>query len=145
LKLLKGVFAMNLLEEGNVLQLDFSKIAKVASKCPDVIPVAVQNADTKEVILVAYANETALKKAIETRTAVFWSTSRNELWEKGKTSGEMFDLLEVYVNCEQNSLLYIVRPRICGICHTKNKYGQARNCYYRRLNLETGELENIDP
>lgn len=145
MKLLKGVFAMNLLEEGNVLQLDFSKIAKVASKCPDVIPVAVQNADTKEVILVAYANETALKKAIETRTAVFWSTSRNELWEKGKTSGEMFDLLEVYVNCEQNSLLYIVRPRICGICHTKNKYGHARNCYYRRLNLETGELENIDP
>ena len=136
---------MNLLEEGNELQLDFSKIAKVAAKCPDVIPVAVQNADTKEVILVAYANETALKKAIETRTAVFWSTSRNELWEKGKTSGEMFDLLEVYVNCEQNSLVYIVRPRKCAICHTKNQKGQARNCYYRRLNLDNMQLENIDP
>jgi phosphoribosyl-AMP cyclohydrolase len=135
---------MNSLEEGNALRLDFSKIAKVAAGCPAVIPVAVQNADTREVILVAYVNEVALKKAVETRTAVFWSTSRNELWEKGKTSGEMFDLLEVYVNCEQNSLLYIVRPRKYGICHTKNQSGQARNCYYRRLNFETGELENID-
>lgn len=136
---------MNLLEEGNELKLDFNKLAKVAAWCPDVLPVAVQNADSKEVILVAYANETALKKAVETRTAVFWSTSRNELWEKGKTSGETFDLLEIYVNCEQNSLVYIVRPRKGGICHTKNHNNQPRNCYYRRLNLENWELENIDP
>lgn len=136
---------MNSLEEGKNLQLDFAKIAKIAAKCPDVIPVAVQNADTKEVILVAYANEKALNASIQTRTAVFWSTSRNELWEKGKTSGEVFDLIDIYVNCEQNSLLYVVRPRRGGICHTKNQQGQARNCYYRKLNLATGELENINP
>ncbi|MGE5582608.1 MAG: phosphoribosyl-AMP cyclohydrolase [Bacillota bacterium] len=136
---------MNSLEEGKTLQLDFAKIAKIAAKCPDVIPVAVQNADTKEVILVAYANEKALNASIQTRTAVFWSTSRNELWEKGKTSGEVFDLIDIYVNCEQNSLLYVVRPRRGGICHTKNQQGQARNCYYRKLNLATGELENINP
>jgi phosphoribosyl-AMP cyclohydrolase len=94
---------------------------------------------------VAYTNQQALKLAVQTRTAVFWSTSRNELWEKGKTSGETFDLLEVYVNCEQNSLLYKVRPRRGGICHTKNLKGEARNCYYRRLNMQTWELENIDP
>jgi phosphoribosyl-AMP cyclohydrolase len=57
----------------------------------------------------------------------------------------MFDLLEVRVNCEQNSLVYRVRPRRGDICHTKNKAGAPRNCYYRRLNLETGELENLDP
>lgn len=136
---------MNQLEEGTQLQLDFSKIAKVSFKCPGVIPVAVQNADTKEVILIAYVNEQALRVAIETKTAVFWSTSRNELWEKGKTSGETFELLEVYVNCEQNSLLYIVRPRRGGICHTKNKTGAPRNCYYRKINFETGKLENINP
>lgn len=137
--------AVNQLEEGTVLQLDFTKLAKVAANCPDVLPVAVQNTDTGEVVLLAYVNERALKVAIETRTAVFWSTSRNELWEKGKTSGEGFDLIEVYVNCEQNSLLYKVRPRRGGICHTKNEKGQARNCYYRRLNFTTRELENIDP
>jgi phosphoribosyl-AMP cyclohydrolase len=136
---------MNPLEEGPNLQLDFSKLARAAKRCPDIIPVAVQNVDTNEVILVAYANEQALKASIETRTAVFWSTSRNELWEKGKISGEKFDLLEVYVNCEQNSLLYRVRPRGGGICHTKNRKGVARNCYYRRINFDTWKLENTNP
>jgi phosphoribosyl-AMP cyclohydrolase len=132
------------LEEGSDLKLDFDKLAK-AAKCPGVLPCAVQHVDTGEVILVAYVNEQALKKSIETGSAVFWSTSRNELWEKGKTSGETFDLLEIRVNCEQNSLLYRVRPRRGGICHTKNKAGQPRNCYYRRLNMKTGTLENLDP
>lgn len=136
---------MNELEEGTALQLDFGKIARIASNAPDVIPVAVQNADTKEVILVAYVNEQALNHAVETRTAVFWSSSRNELWVKGQTSGETFDLLEVYVNCEQNSLVYTVRPRRGNICHTRNGKGEPRNCFYRRLNFETGRLENLDP
>ena len=133
------------LEEGKRLTLDFSKLARAAQKCPEVIPVAVQNIDTGEVVLVAYVNEQALKASVESRTAVFWSTSRNELWEKGKTSGEVFDLIEVLVNCEQNSLLYRVRPRRGGICHTKNSAGEPRNCYYRRLNFETFELENLNP
>ena len=133
----------NQLEEGTALTLDFEKLAKVGDS--HVIPCAVQNADTHEVILVAYVNDQALAKAIETRSAVFWSTSRNELWEKGKTSGETFDLLEVRVNCEQNSLVYIVRPRRGGICHTKNEAGEPRDCYYRRLDLESGELVNLNP
>jgi phosphoribosyl-AMP cyclohydrolase len=136
---------INSLEEGSTLQLDFLKLATATGKCPEIIPVAVQNIDTNEVILVAYTNKQALEVALKTRTAVFWSTSRNELWEKGKTSGEIFDLSEVYVNCEQNSLLYRVRPRRGGICHTKNRKGEARNCYYRKLNMDTGELENINP
>lgn len=132
------------LEESGKLNLDFDKLAK-AARCGGVLPVAVQHADTGEVILVAYTNETAFRKAIAERTLVLWSTSRNELWEKGKTSGETFDLMEVRVNCEQNSLLYRVRPRRGGICHTKNRSGVPRNCYYRRLHFETGRLENLDP
>ena len=132
------------LEESGKLNLDFDKLAK-AARCGGVLPVAVQHADTGEVILVAYTNETAFRKAIAERTLVLWSTSRNELWEKGKTSGETFDLMEVRVNCEQNSLLYLVRPRRGGICHTKNRSGVPRNCYYRRLHFETGRLENLDP
>ena len=136
---------MNELEEGRQLRLDFRKLLKATTACPDILPVAVQNADTGEVILVAYANDDALQAAIATRSAVFWSTSRNELWEKGKTSGETFELVEVRVNCEQNSLLYRVRPRRGGICHTRNRDGRPRNCYYRRLDFATGELENLDP
>jgi phosphoribosyl-AMP cyclohydrolase len=57
----------------------------------------------------------------------------------------MYDLLEVYVNCEQNSLLYKVRPRRGGICHTKNNKGEARNCFYRKLDLDNMELANTNP
>ena len=135
---------MGNLEETSELKLDWTKLAKAAASSPGIIPVAVQNADTNEVILVAYTNELAFRKSVETRSLVLWSTSRNELWEKGKTSGETFDLVEVRVNCEQNSLLYTVRPRRGGICHTKNRKGEPRNCYYRRLNLEDGALENTD-
>ena len=133
------------LEEGIALQLDFSKIAKIAETSHDVIPVAVQHADTGEVILVAYTNEFAMKTAFEKRILVLWSTSRRELWEKGATSGETFELVDAFVNCEQNSLVYKVRPKRGAICHTKNKKGEPRNCYYRRINLDTQELQNLDP
>lgn len=133
------------LEEGSEVKLDFNKLEKAVGQSKGIIPVAVQNADTKDVILVAYTNELAFRKTMETKSLVLWSTSRNELWEKGKTSGETFDLVEARVNCEQNSLLYVVRPRRGAICHTKNKAGQPRNCYYRRINVETGKLENLDP
>ncbi len=132
-------------EEGTELQLDFRKIARVAAACAGVIPVAVQNVDTGEVILVAYTNEFAFRKSMETRRLILWSTSRGELWEKGATSGETFALVEARVNCEQNSLLYKVRPARGGICHTRNARGAPRNCYYRRIDPTTGALENIDP
>ena len=131
----------NLIEEGSGLHLDFSKILSIKN---DVIPCAVQNIDSGEVILVAYVNDEALKLALKTHTAVFWSTSRNELWEKGKTSGEKFTLLEVLVNCEQNSLVYKVRPNAGGICHTKNQNGDSRNCYYRSVDFSSTSLKNID-
>jgi len=133
------------LEEGTTLTLDFAKIAKIAARCQDSIPVAVQHADTREVILVAYTNEQAMRAAFRERRLILWSTSRNELWDKGKSSGETFDLLEAYVNCEQNSLLYIVRPKRGAICHTRNQSGAPRNCYYRRIDFESLRLENVDP
>jgi phosphoribosyl-AMP cyclohydrolase len=133
------------LEEGTKLRLDFEKLTKAVAQSKGIIPVAVQNIDTKQVILIAYTNKTAFEKSIQTRITTFWSTSRNELWIKGQTSGHYFELLEVRVNCEQNSLVYLVRSKGEGICHTRNAKGQARNCYYRRLNLETGTLENTDP
>ena len=75
---------MGFIEETNELKLDFQKIAKMAGQ--EVIPVAIQNVDTNEVILVAYTNEQAMLESIKLRRLVLWSTSRNELWHKGKTS-----------------------------------------------------------
>jgi phosphoribosyl-AMP cyclohydrolase len=137
--------AVHELEEGAELRLDFTKLAKVGARCPTVIPVAVQHADTKEVILLAYTNEEAFRLSLETRIATFWSTSRNELWVKGKTSGNYFEMVEARVNCEQNSLVYLVRPKGDAICHTHNAAGKSRNCFYRRIDLQTGALQNLDP
>ena len=131
------------LEEGSALALDFTKLKKVAGSGTDVLPTVVQNADTKEVLIIAYVNEAALRATLETRIATFWSTSRNELWIKGATSGDTLDLVEVRVNCEQNSLLFLVRPRRGGVCHTKDAHGHTRKtCYYR--SLQNGKLNFID-
>jgi len=132
------------LEETLDLRLDFAKLSSVGANA-GVIPVAVQNVDTNEVILIAYANKEALDLSIKTKIATFFSTSRNEIWVKGKTSGAEFELTDIFVNCEQNSLVYKVRPKKENICHTKNKNGSARNCYYRRIDFETEKLVNIDP
>lgn len=132
------------LEEGLDLILDFNKIDSIGKKEQKVIPVAVQNIDTKEVILLAYVNKLALETSVSSKIATFWSTSRNELWVKGATSGATFELIEVLVNCEQNSLVFKVKPQSDNICHTKNSENRARNCYYRSLDFTTGKLINRD-
>jgi phosphoribosyl-AMP cyclohydrolase len=122
------------LEEGTLLHLDFTKLKKVAACGEDIIPAIAQDHKTGEVLIVGYANQLALKTAQKERMATFWSTSRNELWIKGKTSGDYLEIVEIRVNCEQNSILYLVTPKGQGACHTKDSTGQARSgCYYRKL------------
>lgn len=133
---------MGLIEETNELMLDWEKINDISSE-NHVIPVAVQNILTKEVILVAYINEAALKESIRLKKAVFWSTSRNRLWFKGAESGNTFTLNHIFVNCEQNSLVFQVTPDKGNICHTSYN-GAANNCYYRELDMDTMKLINLN-
>jgi phosphoribosyl-AMP cyclohydrolase len=122
------------LEEGTELAVEYDKLGKIGERGQHVVPVVLQHAETDEVLYVAYANRQALEETLRRREAVLWSTSRDELWHKGATSGDVLDLVEVRINCEQNSLLYRVVPRTGGACHTKNASGQARkSCYYRRV------------
>jgi phosphoribosyl-AMP cyclohydrolase len=122
------------LEEGTKVALDFAKLQKIGDKGQNVVPVVLQHADTKDVLYIAYANDLALAETLKSRRAVLWSTSRNELWRKGETSGDVLELVDVRINCEQNSLLYLVRPTRGGCCHTKDAAGETRaTCYYRRL------------
>jgi phosphoribosyl-AMP cyclohydrolase len=122
------------LENGTTLALDFKKLAKVAACGEDLIPAVAQDADTGEVLIVGYANQLALDTALQEGMATFWSSSRNELWIKGKTSGDYLEIVEVRVNCEQNSILYRVHPKGQGACHVKDDQGIARKgCYYRKI------------
>ena len=122
---------MNALEEGTELALDFQKLAQVGG---GVLPAVLQDVDSGDVLFVGYANREALDETLRSGTTVLWSTSRRELWRKGATSGDLLELVEVRVNCEQNSLLYRVRPTRGGACHTRDADGNTRRtCYYRRL------------
>ena len=131
------------IEEGTEVQLDFEKLSRVARTGHSVIPAAVQDVDSKAVLLIGYVNKQALQHALEHRVATFWSTSRNELWIKGATSGDMLDLIDVRVNCEQNSLLYLVRLKGEGTCHTKVNDRSRYGCYYR--SIVNGSLRFTDP
>ncbi len=130
------------IEEGKELRLNFEKLAQVVACGRNLVPVVVQEVESGEVLLVAYANQAALDNTLRTKRATFWSTSRNELWVKGATSGDVLAVVEIRVNCEQNSLLYRVTLRGIGACHTRDETGAARrSCYYRRL--VDGSLEHV--
>lgn len=131
------------LEEGLDLALDWEKLAKIGKDGHHVIPVVLQDADTLEVLFVGYANQDAFEATLERRSAVLYSTSRNEIWHKGATSGDTLSLVDVRVNCEQNSLLYLVRRDGGGACHTRDADGETRpGCYYRSV-VDSGHMSFV--
>ena len=132
------VSEQNGIEEGSQLEIDFAKLSKIGMNGHMVIPVVVQDATSKEVLIVAYANDEAVAETFRLGEAVLYSTSRNELWHKGATSGDVLKVEEVRINCEQNSLLYLVTPKGQGACHTKDETGKSRSsCYYRIVKNNT--------
>ena len=81
------------------------------------IPVIVQDAKTKEILMQAYANKEAVELTLKTRKATYWSRSRNELWVKGETSGHTQKIISVSTDCDYDSLLYMVE-QTGPACHT---------------------------
>lgn len=94
------------------------------------IPAVVQDAESGEVLVLAWMNEASIAHTYATGHVTFWSRSRNELWEKGATSGNYLDLVSIAKNCEANSLLVKARPT-GPTCHTGNT-----SCYYREFDPE---------
>jgi len=110
------------------------------------IPVITQDRRTKEALILSFVNKEAFDETRRSGYATYWSRSRNELWKKGLTSGDMLKVEEIRINCEQNSLLYLVTPQGRGACHAKKEDGTPfSSCYYRRINddntLEIKESE----
>ena len=93
------------------------------------------HAATNEILMVAYMNEEALALTLETGVAHYWSRSRNALWRKGDTSGQVQRVVEMRVDCDQDALLIKVEPGGDGkACHT----GRA-SCFYRRVDMRDGQ------
>lgn len=95
------------------------------------VPVVVQEAGTRQVLLLAYMNAEALEATLRTGRAHFWSRSRGRLWRKGESSGREQIVDALYVNCEDNSLLLTVHQQGGAACHTGHP-----TCYYRRLTAD---------
>jgi phosphoribosyl-AMP cyclohydrolase len=91
------------------------------------VPAIVQDAETKEVLMIAYMNQEALQLTLEKRETYFWSRSRKELWHKGATSGNVQRVIEVRVDCDADALLIRVHPA-GPACHTGNQ-----TCFYREF------------
>lgn len=91
------------------------------------IPVVVQEVSTREVLMVAYANEEAILKTIETGYAHYYSRSRKKLWMKGETSGNFQKVREILYDCDGDTLIYMVEQK-GPACHTGNT-----TCFFRKL------------
>ena len=127
------------LEEGSDIALDFGRFSSASGQ--GVVPVVAQDVETRDVLVLAHANRAAVDHTLRERVAAFWSLSRDRLWVKGETSGNQLDVVDVRVNCEQNSLLYLVRLREGGVCHTVEDGKARHSCYYRRI--EGDRLEPV--
>jgi phosphoribosyl-AMP cyclohydrolase / phosphoribosyl-ATP pyrophosphohydrolase len=104
-----------------------SELSTITFDAQGLVPAVVQDADTNEVLVLAWMNRESIDHSYKTGHVTFWSRSRDELWEKGATSGNWLNLVSIHKNCEANSFLVKARP-VGPTCHTNNY-----SCYYREL------------
>jgi len=102
-----------------MFELDFAKQGGL-------VPVVVQDADDGTVLMLAYMNELALARTIETKRATYWSRSRNELWVKGESSGHVQEVTDLLVDCDDDTIVLKVRQRGGAACHKG-----YRSCFFR--------------
>jgi phosphoribosyl-AMP cyclohydrolase len=120
----------NPIEEGLDMLVQFDKRGGL-------VPGIVQDYSSGEILMLAYINREAFDETLKSGYATFWSTSRNELWKKGETSGDYLAVQEVLVDCDQDTLVFKVKMLGNGVCHTKMNDGEPRRTdFYRRLNDE---------
>ncbi len=116
----------------NMIELDFSKNSGL-------VPVITQDYKTKEILMQAYMNKDAWNQTLKLNRAVYFSRSRNKLWRKGESSGNVQNIKEIRVDCDLDSVLLLVEQVGGAACHKG-----YRSCYYRTVEnnklKETGEL-----
>ncbi|WP_276273516.1 phosphoribosyl-AMP cyclohydrolase [Haloarcula litorea] len=103
------------------------------------LPAVAQDADSGEVLMLAYVTERALERSRETGYAHYYSRSRDELWKKGATSGHTQELSEIRVDCDGDAVLYLV-DQTGGACHTGHE-----SCFYRTVDGEAVGEQVFDP
>lgn len=95
----------------------------------ELIPVIIQHVDTKQVLMLGFTNREAVELTLKTKTAWFWSRSRQKLWNKGESSGNFLHVKEVFADCDTDTLLYLCQPD-GPTCHTG-----AVSCFFREIEI----------
>jgi len=103
-------------------------------KCGGLAPVVVQDWQTGEVLMIAYMNRESWLNTLQTGKATYWSRSRNALWMKGESSGNVQRVRDIFIDCDEDAVLMKVEQVGGAACHTG-----YRSCFYRRL--AGGEVE----
>ncbi len=103
------------------MQLDYSKL-------DGLVPAVVQDARTREVLMLGFMNEEAFRKTLDTGFATFFSRTRNKLWTKGETSGNRLAVREILVDCDNDSLVLLAEQQGSATCHEG-----YRSCFFRRI------------
>jgi len=103
------------------------------------IPVIVQDAETKEILMLAYANEEAVTLTRSSGYAHYYSRSRRKLWKKGEKSGHTQKIVRILVDCDEDTLVYLVIPKGAS-CHMG-----YQNCFYRTIDGEIVVEKIFDP
>jgi len=101
-------------------------LANVRYDDDGLVPAIVQEHGSGEILMMAWMNETTLRRTLEEGRTVFWSRSRQEEWRKGDTSGDRQFVREAYLDCDGDTLLFVVEQEGKGACHTGNK-----TCFFR--------------
>lgn len=107
-------------------------------KSGGLVPAIAQDVRTGAVLMLAYMNREALETTLAEGRACYWSRSRQELWRKGQTSGDIQVVKEVRVDCDEDTILLLVEQQGKGACHTRRW-----SCFFRRITSE-GEFKDID-
>ena len=102
-------------------------LARLRFDAHGLIPAIIQDAATKEVLMMAYMNKASLKRTLTDKKTCFWSRSRKTYWTKGMTSGHFQFVKKIYYDCDCDTLLITVR-QVGGACHTGK-----RSCFYRSI------------
>ncbi|MFM8911757.1 MAG: phosphoribosyl-AMP cyclohydrolase [Flammeovirgaceae bacterium] len=138
MKEIENVLSPVELEVGNQLHLQFEKRGGL-------LPVAVQESSTGQILMIASVNEAAVAYSLEHKRAAFYSVSRQRMWVKGETSGNFLQLDKILVDCDQDALVYQITLVKGGVCHTFNESGENRKaCFYRSVDLESSRLEFLE-
>lgn len=101
-------------------------LAEVTYNADGLVPAVVQEAGTGDVLMMAWMNEEALVRTLESGRMTYWSRSRQEYWVKGETSGDRQYVREAYYDCDGDTLLFVIEQAGAGACHTGN-----HSCFFR--------------